>query len=102
MISFWKHVAAEDFVEHDFAVVDFAVVDVEEEGAGGGEDAVGFDHARAEECRGSRRSCRRSLWPPVCCGEDLGAVAMAAEAYAVAGFVADGLHLRFCSGVCRC
>ena len=34
--------AAEDAVEQDFDVVDFAVVDVEEEGAVGGEDAVGF------------------------------------------------------------
>ena len=41
--------AAEDLVEQDLAVVDFAGVEVEEERAGGGEDAVGFDEARAEE-----------------------------------------------------
>ena len=40
-------VEGEDLVKHDLAVVDLAGVDVEEEGAGGGEDAVGLLHAWA-------------------------------------------------------
>jgi len=41
--------AAEDGVEEDLGVVGLAVVDVEEERAGGGEEAVGFFEARADE-----------------------------------------------------
>jgi len=84
-------VAAEDFVEHDFAVVDLAVVDVEEERAGGGEDAVGFDHAGAEEAE----EVVEGVSVTGCSGmvDDVGAVAPAAEADAVAGLVADGLDL---------
>ena len=42
-------VGGKDLVQHDFAVVNLARVDVQEEGTGGGEDAVGLDHARAKE-----------------------------------------------------
>ena len=80
--------AAEDFVEHDLAVVDFAGVDVEEERAGGGEDAVGFDEAGAEEAE----VVVEGVGVVGAAGLRLGAVAVAAEAGAVAGIVADGLH----------
>jgi len=85
-------VASEDFVEHDFAVVDFAVVDVEEERAGGGEDAVRFDHARAKEAEEIFEGvsiARRGRMV----GDDVGAVSSAAETDAVARLVADGLDL---------
>ena len=82
---------AEDLVEQDFAVVDFAGVDVEEEAAGGGEDAVGFDEVRAEE----GEIVAEGIGVTGGGGhEALGAVAMAAEADAIAGGVADGAHLR--------
>ncbi len=42
-------VAAEDFVEQDLGVVRLAGVEMEEERAGGGEEAVSFEEARAEE-----------------------------------------------------
>ena len=55
-----KTVASEDLVEHDLAVVDLAVVDVEEERAGGGEDAVRLDHAGAEKAEEVVEVDRRS------------------------------------------
>ena len=91
MISFWKQARpappclGEDFVEHDFAVVDFARVDVQEEGAGGGEDAVGFDHARAEEAD----VVVEDVGVDGRGGELFGAVAIAAEAGAVALRIAN-------------
>ncbi len=85
-------VAPEDFVEHDFAVVDLAIVDVEEERSGGGEDAVGFDHAWAEEAEEVFEGVSVTGCGGVV-GDDVGAVAPAAEADAVAGLVADGLDL---------
>ncbi len=75
--------ATEDIVEHDFTVVDFAVVDVEEKRAGGGEDAMGFDHAWAEEAE----KVVEGVSVAGCGGvvDDVGAIASAAEAGAVAG-----------------
>ena len=85
-------VATKDLVEHDLAVVDFAVVDVEEEGAGGREDSVRFDQARAQEAEevveAVAVACASALLL-----QHFGAVAPAAEADAVACFVANGLHL---------
>ena len=85
-------VAAEDLVEQDFAVVDFAVVDVEEEGAGGCEDAVGFDEAGAEKAEEVVEAIAVTF-ASVLLSEDFGAVATATESYAVACVVADGLDL---------
>ena len=96
MISFWKQVRPKIVVEHDLAVVCLARVDVEEEAAGGGEDAVGLDHAGMEvgdevvegvivagrQVAGGARDLARDGW--------FGAVAMASEAGAVALRVADG------------
>ena len=83
--------AAEDFVEQDLAVVDFAGVDVKEEAAGGGEDAVGFSQAGAQEAE----IVSEAVGVACGCGcEAVGAVALAAEADAVAGGVADGAHPR--------
>jgi hypothetical protein len=73
-----------------FAVVDFAVVDVEEEGAGGGEDAVSFNHSGAQE---TDEVVELVGVAGGLSGEDLGAVAFAAESGAIAGVVADGFHL---------
>ena len=72
--------------------MDLAVVDVEEERAGRGEDAVSFDHAGAEEAEEVLEPVAVAGAPSLV-GEDLGAVALAAEADAVAGCVTDGLHL---------
>ena len=75
-------VAAEDLVEKDFAVVDFAIVDMEEERAGGGEDAMGLGEAGAEE---SEEVVELIAVAGVGVdGEDFGAVATATEADAVA------------------
>ena len=84
--------ATEDLVEHDLAVVDFAVVDVEEERAGGGEYAVRFDEAGAEEAEEVVEAVVVAGATGLG-GEDVGAVAAAAETDAVASFVADGFHL---------
>ena len=78
----------EDFVEQHLAVVDFARVDVEEERAGGGEDAVGFGEAGAEEAE----VVVEGVGVAGGVGGALGAIAVAAEAGAVAGVVADGLE----------
>ncbi len=81
--------SGEDLVEQDLAVVDLAGVDVEEEAAGGGEQAVGLEEAGAEEAEVVGEEVGVAVGGG---GSDgLGAVAMAAEAGAIAGGVADGL-----------
>jgi len=82
-------IAGKDFVEQDFAVVDFARVDVEEEGTGGGEDAMRFEEAWAQETE----VVVEGIGVGVCrgCFVELDrAVALATEAGTVAGVVADG------------
>ena len=81
--------ASEDLVEQHFAVVDFAWVDMEEEGAGGGEDAVGFLESgadKAEEIVEGVGVAGEGV------GGDFCAVACSSEAGAVACLVADGLE----------
>lgn len=84
-----KACAAENNVDHNLAIVDFAGVDMEEERAGWGEDAMGFDDARLEEAD--------VVVEGVGVGDGGGkgfcAVTVAAESGAVSGDVADGFHL---------
>jgi hypothetical protein len=80
----------EELVEQDLDVVDLARVDVDEERAGGGQDADGFGEAGAQEAEVVVEGVGvggGGGW-----GEHFGAVAVAAEADAVAFGVADGLE----------
>ena len=98
MISFWKQSRPKISSSMNFAVVDLAVVDVEEERAGGGEDAVSFDHAGAEEAEEVVEGVAVAGGAGVL-GDDFGAVAAAAEAYAVAGRASR--MVLICVRLCR-
>ncbi len=81
--------AAEDGVEHDLDVVDFAGVDVDEEAAGGTEEAMGFGEAGAKEFKVVGKGVVvAGVWVE----GGLDAVAAAPEAGAAGGVVADGAH----------
>ena len=91
MISFWKQGRVKMVVEQDLAVVDLAGVDVEEEAAGGARGGGGSSRRR-----GRRKASEvvevvfvACVW--IGCRRALGAVAVAAEAGAIAVGVADGV-----------
>jgi len=91
--------AGEDFVKQDLAVVNLARVYMEEEGTRGSEDAVGFFEAWAEEGEVVVEGVGvGGVW-----GKGFfSAVAVSAEAGAVAGVVADGFEVGTglgCAGV---
>ncbi len=75
--------------------MDLAGVDVEEEAAGGREDAVGFEKAGVEKGGEVVEGIGVACGPGGEVGGDaFGAVAVAAEAGAVAEGIADGAELR--------
>ncbi len=83
-------VESEDLVKHDLAVVNLSRVDVKKEGTSGSEYAMSFDHSWAEEADVVVKAVGVEGRGVEFGVQAFGAVAVSAEASAVAVGVADG------------